>query len=76
MNDNRNLIIAFVLSALVLLGWNWFVARPQMQAERARQIYVHKENTQTAARPASTDLRLILEIMALLRAGPRRVQRP
>jgi YidC/Oxa1 family membrane protein insertase len=52
MNDNRNLILAFVLSALVLVGWNWFVARPQMQAEHARQVYAQKENAKTAARPA------------------------
>lgn len=52
MSDNRNLIIAFVLSALVLLGWNYFVARPQMQAEHARQAYAHKENAPTTAKPA------------------------
>jgi YidC/Oxa1 family membrane protein insertase len=52
MNDNRNLIVAFVLSALVLLGWNFFVARPQMQAEHARQVYAQKENTRAAAHPA------------------------
>src|ERR1700731_1057972 len=52
MSDNRNLILAFALSALVLLGWNYFVARPQLQAERARQAYVHKENAQGLARPA------------------------
>jgi YidC/Oxa1 family membrane protein insertase len=52
MSDNRNLIIAFVLSALVLFGWNYFVARPQMQAEHARQVYAQKENTRAAAQPA------------------------
>ncbi|HEX3430392.1 MAG TPA: membrane protein insertase YidC [Rhizomicrobium sp.] len=51
MTDNRNLIIALVLSALVLLGWNYFVARPQMQAEHARQVYAHKENAHTVAQP-------------------------
>jgi YidC/Oxa1 family membrane protein insertase len=51
MNDNRNLIVAFALSALVLLGWNYFVARPQMQAEHARQVYAQKENTHAVARP-------------------------
>jgi len=75
MNDNRNLIIAFVLSALVLLGWNWFVARPQMQAERARQVYVHKENAQTAARPASNASPMgpgsLARAQALAASGPR-----
>src|SRR5215469_7251595 len=43
MNENRNLILAIVLSAIVMLGWEYFVAGPQMQAERARQAFVHKE---------------------------------
>ena len=32
MNDsnNRNLIIAVILSAAVLFGWQYFVAGPQM----------------------------------------------
>ena len=55
MNDNRNLIVAFALSALVLLGWNWFVARPQMQAEHAKQVYAQKENAHATARPASPE---------------------
>ena len=37
MNDNRNMILAIVLSLLVLLGWQYFVAGPQIEAERARQ---------------------------------------
>jgi YidC/Oxa1 family membrane protein insertase len=36
--DNRNLIMAVVLAALVLLGWNYFVAMPQ---ERQAQL-VHQ----------------------------------
>src|SRR5579871_442541 len=52
MSDNRNLVIALVLSALVWFGWSYFFARPQMQAEHARQVYVQKENAHTAARPA------------------------
>jgi YidC/Oxa1 family membrane protein insertase len=49
MNENRNLFLAIILSAIVLLGWEYFVAQPQMQAERARQAFVHKESAQSAA---------------------------
>src|SRR5438105_14192052 len=81
MTDNRNLIVAFVLSALVLLGWNYFVARPQMQAEQARQAYVHKENAQTAAKPAHAASPMgpgsFSRAQALAASGPRiRVDTP
>ncbi|MDX5361122.1 MAG: membrane protein insertase YidC [Alphaproteobacteria bacterium] len=36
MGDNRNLILAFALSFLVLIAWQYFVAKPQMEAEQAR----------------------------------------
>ncbi len=35
MNENRNLILAISLSLLVWLGWEYFVAGPQMHADRA-----------------------------------------
>ena len=35
MSENRNLILAIVLSAAVLFGWQYFVAGPQMQAQKA-----------------------------------------
>ena len=40
MNEtNRNMIIAIVLSALVLIGWQVFIAGPQMQkAQQAQQL--------------------------------------
>ena len=37
MNDNRNLFVAIALSALLLIGWQYFVAAPQLKAEQARQ---------------------------------------
>jgi YidC/Oxa1 family membrane protein insertase len=37
--DNRNIILAVVLSAIVLIGWQFFIAGPQMErAQRAAQI--------------------------------------
>jgi len=55
MNNNKNLIIAFALSALVLFGWQWFVAMPQMKAEQARQAALaHQEKAKpTAAAPGA-----------------------
>src|SRR6185312_6467461 len=49
MNEsNRNLILAVVLSAAVLFGWQYFVAAPAMKAEQARQAVLHKEETKPA----------------------------
>lgn len=32
--DNKNLLLAIVLSAVVLLGWNYFYGMPQMEQQR------------------------------------------
>ena len=32
--DSRNIILAIVLSVLVLIGWNYFYAAPQLQKDR------------------------------------------
>ena len=77
MTENRNLILAIVLSAIVLLGWEYFVAQPQMQAERARHAFVHKEATQGAAHrpmptaPAPTLAGQLSRSNALAQSGPR-----
>jgi YidC/Oxa1 family membrane protein insertase len=46
MNDeNRNLILAVVLSAAVLFGWEYFVAKPQADKERAAQSQlIHEQH--------------------------------
>ena len=41
--NNKNVIIAFALAALVLFGWEEFVAMPQMRAEQARQAVLTKQ---------------------------------
>jgi YidC/Oxa1 family membrane protein insertase len=61
MNSNKNLILAFALSALVLFGWQWFVAMPQMKAEQAHQAALaHQEKTHNtaAAAPGAANLGL------------------
>ncbi len=35
--DNKNLLIAIVLSVVVLLGWNYFFGVPQMERQRQQQ---------------------------------------
>ncbi len=37
MNDNRNMIVAIVLSLVVLLGWQYFIAGPQLEAQQEAQ---------------------------------------
>jgi YidC/Oxa1 family membrane protein insertase len=51
MNINKNLILAFALSALVLFVWQYFVARPQMQAEQAKQASLN--HPAPASKPAA-----------------------
>ena len=53
--DNRNLILAIALSVLVLIGWQYFFAGPQMQKDRAAQQQTQTQATPTpgAAQPAA-----------------------
>jgi YidC/Oxa1 family membrane protein insertase len=37
MTEQRNLLLAVLLSMIVVFGWQYFVIGPQMQEERARQ---------------------------------------
>ena len=49
MTDNKNTILAIVLSALVLIGWQFFVGMPQ---EKARQEQLQAQKQQGAPTPA------------------------
>jgi YidC/Oxa1 family membrane protein insertase len=37
MTDNRNTILAVILSGLVLIGWQYFFNLPQMEKRRAAE---------------------------------------
>ncbi|MGL4314731.1 MAG: hypothetical protein ACRCSO_12170, partial [Sphingomonas sp.] len=37
MTDNRNTILAVILSGLVLIAWQYFYNVPQMERQRAQQ---------------------------------------
>jgi len=55
MNEtNRNMIIAVVLSAVVLIGWQFFIAGPQMQkAQQAQQLAAQQASELAAALPTN-----------------------
>src|SRR5205807_3188372 len=55
MTDNRNTILAVILSGLVLIAWQYFYNMPQMERQRAQtqtQAELNKPSPQTA--PGST----------------------
>lgn len=59
MTDNRNTILAVVLSGIVLLGWQYFFNIPQMEKQRAaekaaqQQAQIHNPNQPAAAGQAT-----------------------
>ncbi|HET7910935.1 MAG TPA: membrane protein insertase YidC [Pseudolabrys sp.] len=58
MTDNKNTILAIVLSALVLLGWQYFFAAPQEKARQEQlQAQQQKQNVPTPgqAKPAQPE---------------------
>ena len=53
--DNRNMILAIVLSLVVLFGWQYFVAGPQMEkVQREAQVAAQQQADQGLAPPAAT----------------------
>ena len=53
MTDNRNTILAVILSGLVLIAWQFFYNVPQMEKQRAAQqaqSQMAKSATPAAAR--------------------------
>jgi YidC/Oxa1 family membrane protein insertase len=53
MTDNKNTIIAIVLSAIVLLGWQYFVGMPQMERQRQEALLKQQQQTTTAPAPGA-----------------------
>src|SRR5437588_359128 len=53
MND-KNTIIAIVLSAIVLLGWQYFIGMPQMEKQRQEAQLKQQQQTQQAPAPTTT----------------------
>jgi len=53
MTDNKNTILAIVLSALVLIAWQYFVGMPQEKARQA-QLQAQQQQQQQEAKPATS----------------------
>src|SRR2546423_695189 len=53
MND-KNTIIAIVLSAIVLLGWQYFIGMPQMEKQRQEAQLRQQQQQQQAPAPTTT----------------------
>jgi YidC/Oxa1 family membrane protein insertase len=53
MSDNRNTILAVILSGLVLIGWQYFYNVPQMEKQRAAQ-QTQSELAKPAPQPGTT----------------------
>jgi YidC/Oxa1 family membrane protein insertase len=53
MPDNRNLLIAIGLSLAVLLGWQIFIAGPQMQKAQQQQEIAAQQAAENAPAPAA-----------------------
>jgi YidC/Oxa1 family membrane protein insertase len=54
MTDNRNTILAVILSGLVLIGWQYFFNIPQMEKQRAAQ-QAQGEMVKPAAQPGTSN---------------------
>ncbi|MGE0565294.1 MAG: membrane protein insertase YidC [Pseudolabrys sp.] len=49
MSDQNNTIIAIVLSAVVLIAWQFFVGLPQMEKQKQQQLQQQQQQTQQQA---------------------------
>ena len=58
MSDNRNLILAAILSMAVLFGWQYFFIEPQLEAERVAQA---EQAAQQAAAATASSVPQVLE---------------
>jgi YidC/Oxa1 family membrane protein insertase len=56
MTDNKNTILAIVLSAVVLIAWQFFIAVPQQEKARQEQLQAQQQQQrqQQAAPPGQT----------------------
>jgi YidC/Oxa1 family membrane protein insertase len=52
MPDNRNFIIAIVLSIAVLIGWQYFIAAPQLEKAQQQAAIEAQQNAPTTPVPA------------------------
>jgi len=54
MNNNTNMIIAIVLSLVVVLGWQYFVADPYLETRRQAKMKESESSTTSKKEPVSS----------------------
>lgn len=52
--NNRNMILAVILSVVVLIGWQYFVGLPQVEKQKQAQRIEQQQQAQQPAKPAET----------------------
>ncbi len=52
--DNKNMLLAIALSAVVFLGWQFFYAGPQMEMQRKAQLALQAEASSKAGQNSSS----------------------
>lgn len=52
MQNNKNIILATILSAMVLLGWTWFYEKPRVEAQEARREILATKTNQELRSPS------------------------
>ena len=79
MDNNRNLILAMLLCVAAVLGWEYFVAGPQMAKQKAQQALLAKQKGEEAQTKSSNlpnaaaNTATVVSRSAALRAGGPRV---
>src|SRR5581483_2476428 len=77
MSENRNLLLAIVLSAAVIFGWEYFVAMPQMKAQkptsstRVEQVQKHPAAPSAQTPQEREGAAHLTRVQALAAGGPR-----
>ena len=72
MTDSKNTILAIVLSAIVLIAWQYFYAMPQAEKQKQQQLQAQLQAPKPAAQPGQTpaapgeNLKTWLKIAAML----------
>lgn len=57
MTDSKNTILAIVLSAVVLIAWQYFYAMPQAEKQKLAQQQTQQTTAPTPAAPGQTAAR-------------------
>jgi YidC/Oxa1 family membrane protein insertase len=56
MNEHKNTILAIVLSLIVVVGWEYFFAKPELQQQQAQhQVQTKPGGSPSAAQPATPE---------------------